>query len=154
MNIEKMKRHLGAPYELKLGEDVFRIPPLPSENMPELFGGVLFKMGRVLDEFGIDENFEPKDAKKVLVGLDSDTLRSVRNLIYISCKNSPDVDSSDPKLLDQFISVNFMDLMAAVLEANSHTISTTSERTKSLMKRKHDKSTTEDIGAAPEAKAV
>lgn len=158
MNIERMKRHVGEPYELKLGEDVFRIPPLPSENIPELFGGVIFKIGNSLDDFDIDDDtvFDPKNIKKIMMNLDNETLMHVRNLICISCKNSPDVDSSDAKLFDQFISLNFMDLMSAVLEANSQTITTMSERTKKLMKRKHDKSTAESTATTPvseEAKA-
>jgi len=94
--IEKMQRHVGGPYEFKIGEDVFRLFPLPSENMPELFGGVLFKISAAIEDLKLDfSKLDTKDVRRVMSSLDQETLGHVRNLIYVSCKNSPDFDVGD-----------------------------------------------------------
>ena len=137
MNIEKMKRHLGKPIKLKLGEDIFHILPLPVEYIPEFFGGIISKM------HGTEE-------AEILKSMDSDMIEVIKKLIYVSCERSPDIDTNDKEVLDQFVSANFVEFMGAMIEVNMPSIESKDAKVLHKMKKKHEKNT----GAAEQAKTT
>ena len=124
--MEKMRRHLGHPKELKLGDDVFRLYPLPMEYLPDLYGGVLSKM-------------DTSDQSKVVKSLDKDMIEVVKKLIRVTCERSPDIESSDKDVLDSFISSNFMELFVGVMEVNMPSVANKDSRAIKLMKDKYEK---------------
>ena len=124
MDVEKMRRHLGVSYELKLGEDVFRIPPLQLKDIPE-FWSVMTTLG----------SGSEKDA---IAKLDKAMTERMIGLIRTSLERSPDVDSVDKQMLDEFIATNYMELMTALLEANMPQVAMTDRSKLERLKRKHE----------------
>lgn len=100
-----MRRHLGKGKQLKLGEDIFDIPPLTIEHLPEFFA--------------VAAKLQDGDMSK----LNTETMSQLINLLRVTCERSKDIDTTDESLLQDFIVANFIELLITMIEVNTASIS-------------------------------
>lgn len=123
MNIEKVRKHIGMSYELKLNDEVIHIPPLPTLYLPEFWQLITRMEGN----------------KDLIKSMDKDFINTTLTLIKASCELSPDIgtpaNDAERAEMDTFISKNYIELLGAVIEANTPAIASDKEKIEKLRKR-------------------
>ena len=131
---ELMKRHLGRPSKLELKNedgttDILEIKPLPWELFPEFWSvfGDLFEV--------TEAGAEMRNLSRLL---DKGAIKTISFLLLETLKRSyPDVDE---ELLKKFITANYFDLTAKLMEVNLPVSATDDTRIKKKLRELKEKS--------------